>query len=291
MKLPIALVLPLLLAPETASRGKPPTTRVETVRETLHGVELVDNYRWLEGDNSNPGRMGQVTPEVGQWTDAQNAHTRGVLDNLPGRKPLEERLRPLMEVGSVSRPMVRGDRYFYSKREGSQNQPVVYWRDGSQGEPRVLLDPARARRQRPDHCQLVCAPAWTAKRLAYGTYRAGDENTTLHLMEVDSGQTLPLEIPNKMQAPDWLPDGSGFVYHNLKDPKNPYSGRVLFHRMGTDPAQDPVLFRQYTQEENKKLATTWGPGGSLSRTGAGWSSATGSTRAATTCGWRASRSS
>ena len=75
---------------------KPPATRVEPVRETLHGVEIVDNYRWLEGDNSNPERMGQVTPEVGAWTDQQNAHTRSVLDNLPGRKALEEKLGPLM---------------------------------------------------------------------------------------------------------------------------------------------------------------------------------------------------
>ena len=37
--------------------------------------------------------------------------------------------------------------------------------------------------------------------------------------------------------------------------------------MGTEPAQDAVLFRQFTKEENEKLATTWGPGGSLSRDG------------------------
>ena len=86
-------------------------------------------------------------------------------------------------------------------------------------------------------------------------------------MEVETGKLLPLEIPNKTQAPEWMPDGSGFVYQNLKDPKDPYSGRVLYHRMGTDVAADPILFRQYTKEENEKLATTWGPGGSLSRDG------------------------
>ena len=51
-----------------------------------------------------------------------------MLDNLPGRRTLEERLRPLMEVGSVTPPIVRGNRYFFTKREGNQNQPVVYWR-------------------------------------------------------------------------------------------------------------------------------------------------------------------
>ena len=37
--------------------------------------------------------------------------------------------------------------------------------------------------------------------------------------------------------------------------------------MGDDPARDAVLFRQFTREENEKLATTWGPTGALSRDG------------------------
>jgi prolyl oligopeptidase len=37
--------------------------------------------------------------------------------------------------------------------------------------------------------------------------------------------------------------------------------------MGSNPASDSVLFRQFTREENAALATTWGPFGSLSRDG------------------------
>ena len=47
-----------------------------------------------------------------------------------------------MEVGSVTAPRVRANRYFFTKREGSQNQAVVYWREGVSGESRVLIDPA-----------------------------------------------------------------------------------------------------------------------------------------------------
>jgi prolyl oligopeptidase len=250
--------------PRTAA--KPPATKVEPVEETLHGVAITDRYRWLEGDNSNPADQGKVTPDVAAWTDAQNSYTRSVLDNLPGRKALEERLRPLMEVGAVTRPIVRANRYFFSKREGNQNQPVVYWREGYKGENKVLIDPARL-----DDSGLTTiewfSPSPDGKQLAYGTYRAGDEITTLHLLEVDSSRSLDLEIPDKTQAPDWLPDGAGFVYQNLKNPKDPYTGQVLFHRMGTDRSKDALLFRQYTKEENAKLATTWGPIASLSRDG------------------------
>jgi prolyl oligopeptidase len=45
------------------ARPTPPSTRRDDVREVLHGVELVDPYRWLEDDKS---------PETRAWIDAQN---------------------------------------------------------------------------------------------------------------------------------------------------------------------------------------------------------------------------
>ena len=245
---------------------QPPPTRKEPVTEELHGRTVIDEYRWLEGDNSDPARMGSVTPEVSAWTDAQNAYTRRLLDGLPGRRELEERLRPLLQIGAVSAPIARGGRYFYLRREGDQNQPLVYVRDGAHGEESLLIDPSEL-----DATGLTTvtwiSPSHDGKLLAYGTYRAGDENTTLNLLEVDTRAKLPLEIPNKVWQPSWLPDDSGFLYRNLKDPQNPYSGQVMFHVFGGDPAGDPVLFRQLTPEEDERLATTWGPNGSVSHDG------------------------
>lgn len=244
----------------------PPATRVAVVSDTLHGVEISDSYRWLEGDNTDAAEMGRVTPEVAAWTDAQNAYTRDVLDALPGRKAVEDALRPLMEIGAVTAPNVRGHRWFFTRREGSQNQAVHYWRDAAHGEDRVLVDPARIDPSGLTTIEWV-SPSHDGALVAFGTYRAGDENTTLHLIETASGAPVGLEIPNKVQAPDWLPDASGFIYQNLRDPRDPYSGQVLFHRMGTPVSADPVLFRQFTRSENEALATTWGPGGSLSTDG------------------------
>src|SRR5690606_16124004 len=120
----------------------PPPTPKKPVTDELHGHTIVDDFRWLEGDNSDPAQMGKVTPEVSAWTDAQNAYTRELLDNLPGRRDLEERLRPLLQIGAVTAPSRRGERYFHLKREGDQNQPAVYLREGVNGTDSVLIDPA-----------------------------------------------------------------------------------------------------------------------------------------------------
>lgn len=210
--------------------------------------------------------MGRVTPEVAAWTDAQNGHTRAVLDALPGRAAIEDALRPLMEIGAVSAPVVRGGRHFYSKREGAQNQPVFYWRASAHGADQILVDPAAIDPSGLTAVEWI-SPSHDGTLVAYGTYRAGDENTTLHVREVATGQDTGLTIPDKVEAPQWQPDGSGFVYRNLKDPGDPYSGQVRFHRLGTPVASDPVLFRQYTRDEDATRATTWGPGATLSHDG------------------------
>ncbi len=247
------LTASLLLPASTLLSAAPPATEARPIEETLHGTKLVDPYRWLEGD-----AKGAVTPEVATWTDAQNAHTRAVLDNLPGRAAVEARIKELLQIGSVTAPDMRGNRYFYTKREGAQNQPVLYLREGHDGTPRVLLDPNTL-----DAAGLVsmafAEASQDGKRLAFGIYRSGDENAVLHVLDVDSGKWLAEEIPGKVGGVAWLPDGTGFFYRRLADTKDPYSAQIKFHRLGTHHRQDSLLFRQYTKEEDPKLATTWGP--------------------------------
>lgn len=246
--------------------ARPPATPARPVVERMQGVRIRDDYRWLEGDNADPTRMGLPTDEVSRWTDEQNAYTRRVLDGLPGRARLEARLRTLMEVGSVSAPEVRANRHFYSKREGDQSQASVFMRIGPRGEPRLLLDPATLD---PSGLTTISwyEPSEDGRLLAFGAYRAGDENSTLRVLDVDAGTMLPLEIPGKVSSLSWAPDSSGFVYRNLQDAANPYSGQVMHHAMGRPVAEDRQIIRQFRPEEDAKLATTYGPGGGLSRDG------------------------
>lgn len=249
----------------------PPETKSEPIAETIHGDQVVDPYRWLEGDNTNPDNMGLVTDQVASWTDSQNGYTRSMLDNLPGRAALEDRLRELMEVPSIGAPSAYGNRYFFSRREGTQPQAVRYVREGLDGDERVLLDP-----QTVDPSGLTTI-SWTAPNddgslMAFGMYTAGDENSTLYVMDVDSGEWLADEIPGKVRLSGWLPDSSGFFYSSLESTDDAYSGIMKLHKLGTHHRQDQVLFRQKNIEffygdmnksdaELQALRTTWGPFG------------------------------
>ena len=97
----------------------------------LHGVKIVDPYRWLEDGDSDATKA---------WVEEQNKLTQGDPRQGPGRDKIRERLGSLLEIGSLGTPKPHKGRYFYTKREGTQNQPILYVREGANGKERVLLD-------------------------------------------------------------------------------------------------------------------------------------------------------
>ena len=271
----IILLMALLFASSSVALAAPPETKSEPVTDTIHGSTVVDEYCWLEGDNSNPENMGLVNDEVASWTDDQNRYTRSILDNLPGRATLESRLRQLMEVPSIGSPSAYGTRYFYSRREGSQPQAVHCVREGLNGDERVLLDPLTV-----DASGLTTI-SWTQPNedgslMAFGMYTSGDENSTLYVMDVATGEWFADEIPGKVNFSGWLPDSSGFFYKRLEDTDDAYSSVMKLHKLGTHHRQDQQLFRQKdieffygdqnkTDAELEALKTTYGPFGMPSK--------------------------
>jgi prolyl oligopeptidase len=241
-RLVTGLALILVMNVPTASRAgdrrpAPPATRTDTVIEDLHGVAVADPYRWLEDGSS---------PAVRAWVEEQNAFTRSALDRLPGRHKLRERLATLLDMGSLGTPVPRRGRIFHTARRGKRDQPVLYVRDRDGGDERALLDPN----------QLAAGgsvaldwwyPSRDGKLLAYGLSRDGNEQSTLHVRDVDTGKDRP-DVIGRTRACSlsWLPDGSGFYYTRYpaaaKKGEENYDRRVLFHKLGDDPAGDLEVF-------------------------------------------------
>ena len=117
-------------AAAVSSQG-PLLAEPKPLAETLHGTRIVDNYRWLE-DGKNP--------ETQKWVDAEMSYTRAVLDPLPGREQIHKRLTELLTIGNINVPQIGGKYYFYTRRDGMQNQPVLYVREGLNGQDRVVVD-------------------------------------------------------------------------------------------------------------------------------------------------------
>ena len=236
----------LLAMSSASSTTKPPVARVQEVTDTVHGVAIVDPYRWLENGSSD---------EVRAWVDGQNAYAESLLGTRPGRANVRERLGKLLSIGTIGTPDVRGDLYFHTRREGTQNQPILYVRQGLTGKDRVLVDPNPLS---PDGTATIdwWFPSRDGKLLAYGVSTAGDEKSTLKVRDTATGRELPDVIPHTRYCSlGWVPDGSGFYYTRYPAPgsvpvgQENYNRHVFFHRLGDDPAKDAYVFGKERKPE------------------------------------------
>jgi prolyl oligopeptidase len=253
-------------APGTASLPAPPKAKIAPVEENLDGHKIVDPYRWMENADS---------ADTKQYVAAQEAYTRSVLDPLPGRDKVHARLEQLLSIGSVSTPQIAGKYFFYSRREGTQNQPVLYVRDSLNGPDRVLLDPNKLSAD-----GTVALDWWhpsdDGKLLCYGTSASGSEISTLQLLETATGRTLPEHIERARAASvAFLLDNSGFYYTRypkkgeVAEGQEMYNRHVFFHKLGeaenTDGHADALVFGK--QPDGKALDPTAWPDVNISDDG------------------------
>jgi prolyl oligopeptidase len=233
MKHAVRVLALLLLAPAvfaaTATVSKPPETRIEVVRDTLHGQVIEDPYRWLEQQNA---------PETRRWIEAQNAYTDALLGAVPGHDRVHARLEQLVKVDAQGTPFERSGRYFYTRRLASQAINVLCMRQGLNGKEQVLIDPHPLS---PDQTTTVSFldVSDDGKRMAYATRIGGEDEVAVAFRDIETGKDLPDRLPRarflgiKMTA-----DQKG-VYYSRHTAEG---SRVYYHAMGTDPAADQLLF-------------------------------------------------
>ena len=256
-------------ADDSKSPAAPPKAAAKPIKEILHGTKIIDNYRWLEDGK---------TPETQKWVAEEMSYTRALLDPLPGREQIHKRLTELLMIGSISTPQIGGKYYFYTRREGMQNQPILYVRerlngknndgDNTDGQKKAGQTDAGNNKDRVlvDANQLAAdgtialdwyQPSENGKYLAYGTSPSGSEMSTLHIVETKTGHPLPDTIERTRAASiAWKLDNSGFYYTrypkkgDVPDGQEMYNRHVFYHELGTDPADDPLIFGEGRDPED-----------------------------------------
>jgi prolyl oligopeptidase len=232
-------VVAALLIGSLAIAKKPdyPPSKIEKVTDELHGVTIADPYRWLEDGSSEA---------VKEWTDTQNAFTRSILDKIPEREKVRAKLDQLLDVGTVAGGVPRKGRIFYTKREGKQNQAVLYVQ--IDGKSKALVDPNPLAKDGTVTLDWWF-PSKDGKLVAYGLSSSGNEQSTLRIHDVDAGKDLADTIERaRACSAAWVPDGKGFYYTRYpkagsvpKGDEN-YNRHVFFHALETDPAEDAEVF-------------------------------------------------
>ncbi|MCU0520119.1 MAG: prolyl oligopeptidase family serine peptidase [Anaerolineae bacterium] len=226
-----------------------PSTRRSDHVDDYHGTTVADPYRWLEDLNA---------PETADWIAAQNGLTFDFLRQIAERQKIRERLIALWDYPKLGAPFRYGQQYFQFRNTGLQNQDVLYAMETPTDEGRVLIDPNTLSTD-GTVALTDLAISWDARWVAYATSASGSDWRSWHVRSVETGEDLRDTLEwSKFAGTAWLPDNSGFYYGRYDAPEEGteyaganYNQQVYCHRLGTDQAEDELVYHRPDQP-------TWG---------------------------------
>ncbi|HEY7388056.1 MAG TPA: prolyl oligopeptidase family serine peptidase [Bryobacteraceae bacterium] len=231
MKHALIGLLCLAVTPSIQVLAQPPKTPAKPVTETIDGVTITDPYRWLEDQNS---------PETRAWIKSQMTYTEATLARVPQREHIHQLLSGLLKVDVMTAPVERGSRFFFRKRRATEDQAVLYYRQGENGQDTLLVDPNPLS---PDHSTSVqlLDVSNDGRLVAYGLRKGGQDEVSVHFRLVDSRSDLADTLPAaRYESASIKPDRSG-IYYEVATAQGP---RVFYHAMGTPVANDKMIFGQ-----------------------------------------------
>ncbi|MCH2083240.1 MAG: prolyl oligopeptidase family serine peptidase [Saprospiraceae bacterium] len=222
-----------------------PETKTVEQADDYHGTIVNDPFRWLEADTA---------ADVGAWVQSQNKLTYSYLEKIPFRKKIEERYTELFNYPKLSSPFRAGDYYFFYKNDGLQNQSVIYFQKGLEGEAEVFIDP-NALSEDGTVAIGVLGFSPDNKYVAYSQSVAGSDWREIKVMEITSKKELSDKLEwVKFSGAAWTDEG--FFYSRYPAPAegmelsgNNQNHSVYFHRLGTDQSEDELVYADPTQPD------------------------------------------
>ncbi len=223
-------------------------THQDSLVENYHGKLVADPYRWLEDATS---------PATQTWVEAQNLLSRTYFQAFEERPRLVARLTELMDYPRYSSPIARQGRYFFSHNTGLQNQAVLYFQQGLDGQAQLLLDPNLLS---SDGTEALITQVYShdGSLLAYGTSTGGSDWQVVKIRRVDAQSDYPEVISwCKFASIAWVKDSSGFYYNRFPEPGSVPEedqscfSRVYWHQLGTPQEEDLLV---YERPDNKELS-------------------------------------
>ncbi|HVU63424.1 MAG TPA: prolyl oligopeptidase family serine peptidase [Phycisphaerales bacterium] len=192
--------------------ASPPPTPKHPVTDEIHGVKIVDDYRWLENWDD---------PAVQAWSAAQNAYARSYLDQMKSVAPARERMTELETAVGVQYHSVKyaGGKFFASKSQPPKQQPLIVVFDSLtdlKGE-RTILDPNEIDKQGHTAFDWF-VPSPDGSLVAVSLSEGGSESGNVHVYSTEDGRELLGDMVPRVNGGTaggslaWLHDSSGFFY-------------------------------------------------------------------------------
>ncbi|MCZ4344832.1 S9 family peptidase [Devosia neptuniae] len=227
------------------TKTTPPVAARKSHVVTFHNIERDDPYHWLRAPNWQEVMQKPETldPEIRSYLDAENAYFDDAFGTRTSKlqDTIYKEIRGRIKEDDSGIPTPDGP-FAYNSRmlEGKQYPQIVRTaRDG--GPENVLLD-----------CNIEAGDGYfgfagaehdrSHKFLAWAADRAGSEYYDIVIRDLETGADSAEVITNTAGSYVWSNDSGSIYYTEYDDNHRPY--RVRLHVIGTDQANDPIIFEE-----------------------------------------------
>jgi oligopeptidase B len=218
----------------------PPEAKMAPKELEKHGHVRVDNYFWLnQRDN----------PEVMAYLEAENAYTEAVMAHTKDlREKLFEEIKGRIKQTDLSVPFKQDDYFYYTRTVDGKEYPIYARKSGSlDGEEEILLDVNKL----AEGHGFTSVP-WPdisegQDVMAYAADTVGRRFYNIRFKSLETGEILEDEIGPVTSNGAWANDNKTYFYAK-QDPATLRSYRIYRHVLGSDPAEDELLYEERDEE-------------------------------------------
>ncbi|MDA3954928.1 MAG: prolyl oligopeptidase family serine peptidase [Bacteroidales bacterium] len=235
----IILLFSILGVSCTKSKFNYPDTKKVSQVDEYFGEIVEDPYRWLEDDNSE---------ETENWVSAQNELTQSYLAMIPFREQIKKRLTELWDYETIKSPSKKGNRYFFFKNDGKQEQHVLYVQNSLEDEAEILIDPNELSDYGTVSMNSEYAISTDGKYIAYQISRGGSDWHEILVRDIETKQDIEDHVTwVKFSKIAWYKDGFYYSRYPETEDGREFSSlnenhKIYYHKLGTSSTEDKVVF-------------------------------------------------
>jgi len=230
---------------------QPPIARKEHNEKVLHGVTLVDDYAWLR-DKQNP--------EVTAYLEAENEYAEAAMAPLKAlREELYQEMLSHMKQTDVSVPYRDGNWWYYTRTEEGQQYAILCRTHGSPNSTedtpeQVILDGNELAKGHPFLSIGGTDVSSDGRWLAYSTDTTGFRQYTLHIKDLETGETLPFEV-ERVGSVVWAAD-SRTLFYTVEDEEQKRQYQLWRHVLGAAQSDDVLVYQDDDERFNLAAGRT-----------------------------------
>jgi len=232
--------IPAASAAQAQQEPAPPVAKVVPQELVAHGHTRMDDYFWLrEREN----------PEVIAYLEAENAYTDAVMGHTASfQEALFEEMRGRIKETDESVPYKLDDYWYYTRWEEGREYPIYARRRGSMDAPEELMFDANEFAE--GHGFFSGGPrgvSFGQDIMAFATDTVGRRFYTLRFKNLTTGEILDDVIPDVTGNVAWANDNRT-VFYTKQDPETLRWFQIYRHTLGTDPAEDVLVYEETDEE-------------------------------------------